>query len=148
MLFFVEVIKVTFLVSVMLKLVGHQDSNSAICPRPILIDISILTLSVASIPVTTFGSRGVFLVSRGCFARISPRSLLHVCKLRTHLVKPDGFRVSLVSPPARWPYLKNVDSIIMPDQTAFHMPWLWGMTCLLFRNSWRRSSGRCSTDCR
>ena len=47
MLFFVEVIKVTFLVSVLLKHVGHPDSNAAICSRLILIDISTLTLSVA-----------------------------------------------------------------------------------------------------
>ena len=93
------------LVSVMLKRVGHPDSNAAICSRPILIDISTLTLSVALQPVTTFSSQGLFLVSRGCFACLSPRSWLHVglCKLRAHLVKPDGFRVSLVSPPARWP---------------------------------------------
>ena len=47
MLFFVEVITVTFLVSVMLKRVGHPYSNAVICPRPILIGISTLTLSVA-----------------------------------------------------------------------------------------------------
>ena len=40
--------------------------------------------------------------------------------MHTHLAKPDGFRVSLVSPPAKWSYLMNVDSIIMSEQTAFH----------------------------
>ena len=47
MLFFVEYIKVIFFVSVMLKPVGHTYSNAAICSRPMLIDISTLTLSVA-----------------------------------------------------------------------------------------------------
>ena len=31
--------------------------------------------------------------------------------------------------------------IDMSDQMACHMPWLWRIPCLTFRNSWRRSSG-------
>ena len=70
---------------------------------------------------------------------ITPQMAACICKLRVHIVTADGFRVSPVSHPAWWPYLTNVDSINMSDRMAFHMPWFWHMTCLTFRNSWRRS---------
>ena len=72
--------------------------------------------------MTTFSTQGLLLVSRGSFDCHSPRSWLLVCKLIAHIVKPDRFRVSLVSHPARCPYLMNVDSIISiirPDRIRY-----------------------------
>ncbi len=63
-----------------------------------------------------------------------------LCKLRAHIVTADGFRLSPASHPAWWPYLTNVDTINMSDRMAFHMPWLWRMTCLTFTNSLEKIS--------
>ena len=46
MLFLVEVMKVTFLVSVLLELGGHPGIILVICSRPILIGSSTLTLYI------------------------------------------------------------------------------------------------------
>ena len=139
MFFFVEVINVTFLVSVMmLKRVGHPlafrfkvchlfSSNIDIF---IHIDLVCRVNTCDDIQLQGPPPCELWLFCLSFIAIRSPCSWLHVCKLGVHLVKHDGFRVSPVSPLARWPYLKNIDSINMLDQMACHMPWMWRMFTL------------------